>query len=161
MHHALTGVLEPIFERSFVFDSYACRKGKGTHAAVDRCQQFARRYRYVLKTVKERTDIAADGHPAGTPGTGGVERFLPRENGQRLVDGEREEEEWFDLSAGIAWFGAIIRWRGRSSRSGPVRSLQFGGRWQSSQRGRVVGGSGEWRVAGELWPVKPKGASRR
>ena len=43
VHHALTGVLEPIFERSFIFDSYACRKGKGTHAAVDRCQQFARR----------------------------------------------------------------------------------------------------------------------
>ena len=49
VHHALTGVLEPIFERSFIFDSYACRKGKGTHAAVDRCQPFARRYRYVLK----------------------------------------------------------------------------------------------------------------
>jgi retron-type reverse transcriptase len=49
VHHALTGVLEPIFERSFIFDSYACRRGKGTHAAVDRCQQFARRFRYVLK----------------------------------------------------------------------------------------------------------------
>ena len=42
-------MLEPIFERSFIFDSYACRKGKGTHAAVDRCQAFSRRYRYVLK----------------------------------------------------------------------------------------------------------------
>jgi RNA-directed DNA polymerase len=49
VHHALTGVLEPIFERSFIFDSYACRKAKGTHAAVDRCQRLARRYAYVLK----------------------------------------------------------------------------------------------------------------
>src|SRR5881275_480921 len=49
VHHALTGVLEPFFERSFIHDSYACRKGKGTHAAVDRCQEFARLYRYVLK----------------------------------------------------------------------------------------------------------------
>ena len=49
VHHALTRVLEPIFERSFCFDSYACRKGKGTHAAADRCQAFARRYKYVLK----------------------------------------------------------------------------------------------------------------
>ena len=49
VHHALTGMLEPIFERSFIHDSYACRKGKGTHAAVDRCQEFARRFRYVLK----------------------------------------------------------------------------------------------------------------
>jgi RNA-directed DNA polymerase len=26
VHHALTGVLEPIFERSFIHDSYACRQ---------------------------------------------------------------------------------------------------------------------------------------
>ena len=49
VHHALVNVLEPIYERSFIADSYACRKGKGTHAAVDRCQEFARRFRYVLK----------------------------------------------------------------------------------------------------------------
>jgi retron-type reverse transcriptase len=49
VHHALCNVLEPIFERCFSFDSYACRKGKGTHAAVRRCQEFARRYRYVFK----------------------------------------------------------------------------------------------------------------
>ena len=49
VHHALTGILEPIFEPTFIYDSYACRRGKGTHAAVDRCQQFARQFRYVLK----------------------------------------------------------------------------------------------------------------
>ncbi|MBL7044313.1 MAG: group II intron reverse transcriptase domain-containing protein [Pirellulaceae bacterium] len=49
VHHALTGMLEPVFEPTFISDSYACRKGKGTHAAVDRCQQFARRFRYVYK----------------------------------------------------------------------------------------------------------------
>jgi retron-type reverse transcriptase len=49
VHHALCQVLEPIFEPAFVFDSYACRKGKGTHAAVDRFTSFARRYPYVLK----------------------------------------------------------------------------------------------------------------
>lgn len=47
-HHALCNVIEPIFERSFVFDSYANRVGKGTHRALDRCQQFARRFNYVL-----------------------------------------------------------------------------------------------------------------
>lgn len=49
VHHALCLVLEPIFEPTFIFDSYACRPGKGTHAAVDRFTQFARRNRYVLK----------------------------------------------------------------------------------------------------------------
>ena len=49
VHHALCNVLEPIFDRSFIVDSYACRQGKGTHAAVNRFTEFARRYRYVLK----------------------------------------------------------------------------------------------------------------
>jgi retron-type reverse transcriptase len=49
VHHALCGVLEPVFEPAFISDSYACRKGKGTHAAVDRYTAFARRHRYVLK----------------------------------------------------------------------------------------------------------------
>jgi len=48
VHHALCNLTEPIFERSFIFDSYANRVGKGTHRALDRCQAFARRYRYVL-----------------------------------------------------------------------------------------------------------------
>jgi len=49
VHHALCNISEPIFERSFIADSYANRVGKGTHRALDRCQQFARRYRYVLQ----------------------------------------------------------------------------------------------------------------
>ena len=49
VHHALCRVLEPIFEPAFIFDSYACRTGKGTHAAVERLISFARRNRYVLK----------------------------------------------------------------------------------------------------------------
>jgi RNA-directed DNA polymerase len=49
VHHALLNVIEPWFERRFIFDSYANRQGKGTHRAVDRLQQFVRRYRYVLR----------------------------------------------------------------------------------------------------------------
>jgi hypothetical protein len=48
VHHALCRVIEPLFERRFIFDSYANRVGKGTHRALDRCQSFARRFRYVL-----------------------------------------------------------------------------------------------------------------
>ena len=49
VHHALCNVVQPIFERRFIGDSYACRVGKGTHRAVDRAQAFARRQRYVLQ----------------------------------------------------------------------------------------------------------------
>jgi len=49
VHHALCNVIEPLFERRFISDSYANRVGKGTHRALDRCQEFARRHRYVLQ----------------------------------------------------------------------------------------------------------------
>lgn len=49
VHHALCNLIEPVFERLFISDSYANRPGKGTHRAVDRLQQFAKRYRYVLR----------------------------------------------------------------------------------------------------------------
>ncbi len=48
VHHALCSVIEPLFERRFISDSFANRLGKGTHRAIDRCQGFARRFRYVL-----------------------------------------------------------------------------------------------------------------
>jgi hypothetical protein len=48
VHHAVMNVLEPILDRRFHPDSYACRKGKGTHAAADRAQELMRRYRYVV-----------------------------------------------------------------------------------------------------------------
>jgi len=49
VHHALCNLIEPIFERSFIFDSYANRVGKGTHRALTRAQEFARKYPYVLQ----------------------------------------------------------------------------------------------------------------
>jgi len=49
VHHALCNVIEPWFERRFIYDSYANRVGKGTHRALDRLQHFARRYRYGLR----------------------------------------------------------------------------------------------------------------
>jgi retron-type reverse transcriptase len=49
VHHALCTAVGPVFERVAIFDSYACRKGKGSHAAVDRAQSFARRRGLFLK----------------------------------------------------------------------------------------------------------------
>jgi RNA-directed DNA polymerase len=49
VHHALCAIIEPRFERVFIPDSYANRIGKGTHRAIDRLQEFTRRYRYVLR----------------------------------------------------------------------------------------------------------------
>ena len=49
VHHALCNLIEPVFEPTFVADSYANRKGKGTHRALQRTHEFARTFRYVLQ----------------------------------------------------------------------------------------------------------------
>ncbi|KIX12978.1 RNA-directed DNA polymerase [Dethiosulfatarculus sandiegensis] len=49
VHHALCNIIEPLFDKTFIHDSYACRKGKGTHAAMERYSRFARKNRFVLK----------------------------------------------------------------------------------------------------------------
>ena len=51
VHHAICNIIEPIFDKSFIYDSYACRVGKGLHPAVARLQQFLRKKdaKYALK----------------------------------------------------------------------------------------------------------------
>jgi hypothetical protein len=49
LHHVLMNVCEPVLERGAVFDSYACRKGKGRLLAVERAQGYARAHRWFLK----------------------------------------------------------------------------------------------------------------
>ncbi len=49
VHHALMAQLAPVLERRMIADSYACRRGKGTHAALRRAHGFVRRFGYFLK----------------------------------------------------------------------------------------------------------------
>ena len=48
-HHALCNIIVPIFERTFIRDSYANRVGFGTHRALRRFTEFLRSSRYVLQ----------------------------------------------------------------------------------------------------------------
>jgi retron-type reverse transcriptase len=41
LHHAIYRKLYPFFNRTFIADSYSCRKGKGTHKAIDRFRSYA------------------------------------------------------------------------------------------------------------------------
>lgn len=49
VHHALCQIIAPIFERTFISDSYANRTGFGTHRALRRFTEFARSSKYVLQ----------------------------------------------------------------------------------------------------------------
>ncbi len=50
VHHAIVNVLEPVYEKIFIYDSYATRKHKGTHKAILRAQRFLKNNRWFLKT---------------------------------------------------------------------------------------------------------------
>jgi len=43
VHHLLINKLNSLFERTFIYDSYACRKGRGTHFGIMRVDRFIRR----------------------------------------------------------------------------------------------------------------------
>ena len=49
LHHALINVCEPVFENRLIFDTYACRTGKGRLKALARAQHYARRHSWYLK----------------------------------------------------------------------------------------------------------------
>ena len=43
VHHALCNIIESIFDKNFIYDSYANRKGKGVHKALKRFDYFKRK----------------------------------------------------------------------------------------------------------------------
>lgn len=42
VHHLIYNAISPIFERTFIYDSYSCRVGKGTLCGIQRIQRFIR-----------------------------------------------------------------------------------------------------------------------
>lgn len=49
VHHSLVNIFEPIYEKRFIYDSYATRKNKGTHKAISRAQTFLLKNHWFLK----------------------------------------------------------------------------------------------------------------
>jgi retron-type reverse transcriptase len=56
VHHAVFRILYPLFDSDFIFDSYSCRQGKGTHWAVLQLEKFtqnvSRNYRQACFALK-------------------------------------------------------------------------------------------------------------
>lgn len=49
LHHALMNICHPFFDKVQIFDSYASRKNKGTHKAIERAKGYSKKYPYFLK----------------------------------------------------------------------------------------------------------------
>ena len=58
VHHLLFNFLAPIFEPIFIHDSWACRKGKGTHRAMFRIRNFIRALEREREREREREALA-------------------------------------------------------------------------------------------------------
>jgi hypothetical protein len=86
LHHAIMNVCEPVFERAAIYDSYACRKGKGQWAALARAGRFAHGAAFFLKLdIRKYFDSVAH------------ERLLI------LLDKRFKDERL------LAWFSRLIR----------------------------------------------------
>jgi RNA-directed DNA polymerase len=59
VHHYIIGKLNPLFEKLFCTDSYACRKGKGTHYGIRRMEEHIRQASngYTQKAFVLKLDI--------------------------------------------------------------------------------------------------------
>ncbi len=53
VHHAIINLLKPIYEKIFIYDSFASRKFKGTHIAVKRFECFVRKVSSNGRKVKK------------------------------------------------------------------------------------------------------------
>lgn len=40
LHHAVYRILYPFFDKTFISDSFSCRKGKGTHRAINKFREY-------------------------------------------------------------------------------------------------------------------------
>ena len=49
IHHAIINIIGEKIEKRLIYDTYACRKNKGTHKAIERVQNFSEKYKYFLK----------------------------------------------------------------------------------------------------------------
>jgi len=115
VHHALTQVLEPVFEVRFHPHAYASRKGKGVHAAIRHAEGAARKYEYVLK-CDIRKYFASMDHEILMALLGRSVKCKPTlELARRIVAGSNEQEE------SIAYFEGDLLWTPYERRHGLPR----------------------------------------
>lgn len=112
VHHALTRVLEPVFEARFTAFSFASRKGFGQHRALTLARRACRRYRYVLRCDIKKYFPSIDHHILMDL----IERVIKcsktLELASRIIDGSNEQEEAIAYFPGDSLFTPFERRRG-------------------------------------------------
>ncbi|ESA36595.1 rna-directed dna polymerase [Leptolyngbya sp. Heron Island J] len=112
VHHALCTVICPLFERSFIADSYANRVGFGTHRALAKFIKFSRSSRYVLQCDIRKYFPSIDLEILKTL----IRRKIKCKDTLRLVDaiidGSNEQETVINYFSGDTLITPAMRRRG-------------------------------------------------
>jgi retron-type reverse transcriptase len=112
VHHALTRVLEPVFERRFSPHSFACRTGKGTHKALNLAREGTRRFACVLK-CDVRKYFASIDHEILNRQLARVVKCKPTlDLAARIIAGSNPQEEVIQYFSGDDLFTPFARRRG-------------------------------------------------
>ncbi|MDX1982410.1 MAG: reverse transcriptase/maturase family protein [Bryobacteraceae bacterium] len=112
VHHALTRVIEPVFDRRFTTDCFACRKGFGTHKALERARLAARKYPYVLKCDIRRYFPSIDHEILRSLLARVIKCPQTLELAGRIIDGSNPQEEVIAYYPGDNLFTPFERRRG-------------------------------------------------
>jgi RNA-directed DNA polymerase len=112
VHHALTQVLEPIFERRFSKDSFACRQGFGTHRALAQARDGARRCSYVLKCDVKKYFASVDHEILSGLLARAVKCRDTLELAAKIIDASNPQEEAISYFPGDDLFTPFERRRG-------------------------------------------------
>ncbi len=112
VHHALTRVLEEVFEPRFMPNSFASRKGFGQHQALRKAHAAVGEYRYVLKCDIRKYFPSID-HEILKEFLARVVKCKPTlDLAARIIDGSNEQEEVISLFPGDTLFAPFERRRG-------------------------------------------------
>lgn len=99
IHHLLVNQIETLGEKSFIYDSFACRKNKGMHEAVNRlnslCHKISSNYR--KETFYAQLDISGFFM--------NIDHYILYEILTKLVEKQKFSKKWKD---DILWLAGVI-----------------------------------------------------
>ena len=112
VHHAILNVLGPVLDRHFHPQSYACRPGRGTHAASRRLQALMRRFPFALRCDVAKFFPCIDHEVLKAVFRRRVKDRRLLELLDRVVDGSNPQDEATDYFPGDDLLAPFARRRG-------------------------------------------------
>jgi retron-type reverse transcriptase len=112
VHHALTRVLESVFERRFTSSSFASRKGFGQHRALRKARAACVRYSYVLKCDVRKYFPSMDHAILKSLLEGAIKCMPTLALAGAIIDGSNAQEEVSAVFPGDTLFTPLERRKG-------------------------------------------------